>query len=785
MKLYSTASGRKIITKQRVTRIACMALCLVVVFSAACSTKGKDSESRTVSADTIYFSAQKLDYYAEQEGEACRVLSAVPLSGQTAVLAAVSAGGIDSGIADKYLILIFDNTGKETGQIDLSAAFNSADSALLLTCDMNGNPAVLVSRYDEAAYEFSYLLHSFDTKGEETGEPVLLSLESSSSPEKLAIDKEGNIFVLYSGMQGVEITVLDSAGQPLSDISAGSGNRLAGNMFAYAGVVYADAYEQGNDGYKYVLYPMDTASGKTGDPIDISACVVPGMPAFYAGTGGLYYYDSTGVYSLDLQTKLTTTLLIWKDSDYAGTANEEKIIVLSADKIMAASTPYTEDAAHTEISLLSHEDTNPNVGKEIITIGGVGISYNATVVSAVCNFNRTNKEYRVEIRDYIAEQSVTDEDYFGKLISAMNLDILSGDCPDIIFGGYDSFANYEAKGLLVDLYTLMETDSTFNKDDYIPSLFSVCESDGHLYKWGTSFTIMGYAGAQSVIGSRTGWTVDEFIEMAGQLPEGMSPVYGQTKKDLLRSSLQASTDAFINYKTGEVSFDSNEFLKLLEYAKTYGITDEMQEQIQAGVGVSDSTKMKNGEVAVMSAGISAPSNYFYLVYLAGEPVSVIGYPSSDRRGPVCNISTMLAISSKSYSQKACWEFVKSLFTEDAQTASAGMAGGSIPVLKSTFEDQIEKAMNPDKNAGSGGSVGLSGVVSGMIVSGGYTSVPMTQEAADAYRDMAYGLDTLASYDQAILTLVEEEVPPYFTGQKSVPEVAALIQNRVQTLVDER
>ena len=138
-----------------------------MVFSAACSSKGKGSERRTVSADTIYFSAQKIDYYAEQEGEVCRVLSAAPISGQTAVLVDVSAGGIDSGNADKYLILLFDNTGKETGQIDLSESLNSTDSALLLTCDMNGNPAVLVSRYDEAAYEFSYMLHSFDTKGEE------------------------------------------------------------------------------------------------------------------------------------------------------------------------------------------------------------------------------------------------------------------------------------------------------------------------------------------------------------------------------------------------------------------------------------------------------------------------------------------------------------------------------------------------------------------------------------------------------------------------------------------
>jgi len=152
------------------------------------------------------------------------------------------------------------------------------------------------------------------------------------------------------------------------------------------------------------------------------------------------------------------------------------------------------------------------------------------------------------------------------------------------------------------------------------------------------------------------------------------------------------------------------------------------------------------------------------------------------RGACIRDHNMLAISSQSASQQACWLFIKSFFTEDAQKTSADFENSSIPVLKSAFEDQIEQAMNPDGTY-SGGMVTLDG--NGMSVSSSTTTIPMTEEAAQAYRELVYSLDTLGSYDPAIINLISEEVPFYFNGQKSDKEVAALIQNRVQTLVDER
>jgi ABC-type glycerol-3-phosphate transport system substrate-binding protein len=133
---------------------------------------------------------------------------------------------------------------------------------------------------------------------------------------------------------------------------------------------------------------------------------------------------------------------------------------------------------------------------------------------------------------------------------------------------------------------------------------------------------------------------------------------------------------------------------------------------------------------------------------------------------------MLAISADSGSKQAAWDFVKSFLSEDSQKKVVD--NYQIPVLTSAFEAQITKAMNPDQN--SGGNI---------VYDKMGQMVPMTEETAQAYRDLVNSLDTLASYDQEIVGIVMEEVPVYFNGQKSDKDVAKIIQDRVQTLVNER
>ena len=62
---------------------------------------------------------------------------------------------------------------------------------------------------------------------------------------------------------------------------------------------------------------------------------------------------------------------------------------------------------------------------------------------------------------------------------------------------------------------------------------------------------------------------------------------------------------------------------------------------------------------------------------------------------------------------------------------------------------------------------------------------MTEESAQAYRALVDSLDSIMIMDNAVNSIILEEVPAYFNDQKSDKDVSALIQNRVETLVRER
>ena len=817
-------------------------ICLAMGLSmAGCGSKNT-ATVKTVAADAVYFSAANLDYYKAAENEQSNLVSVTNCKDKIAMLisvytidnsspvlygkatvamaasntdesamvvsntAATTAGttaetsdtAADSSqpagdttdttatdgtmvITDetqdpnayvaptaKYIVLFYDNQGKLASQTDLSSSFDANTSVMNMASDKDGNLVILAQTFDQVTYESAFMLFSFDTEGKQLGDPKSLTFEANDYPNQMAIDKAGNMYFTGYGEQGATITVLDSEGNALYKISGGTEN-LNGTMFQIGDKMYVDGYESTDKEYKYLFYPLDSAAKKLGEPIDMTSLAGMGGAGFYVGTDGLYYSDSIGVFKINMETKEKTAVLLWKDTDIESNMNgNQKVIILSSDKIMLVSTVDSNTSMETKVSLLSREDKNPNAGKKIVTIAGVGITYDSNVLSAVYNFNTKNTEYRVELHDYMADQIVNSEADYTKIINTMNMEILSGDGPDIIYGSNQSFSNYEAKGLLVDLYTLMEKDTSFKKADYNPSIFKLCESDGHLYQLGTSFMIQGFAGAKSVIGDRKGWTVDEFNEVVNSLPTGMAPLANQTQSSLLTSSLSASMDAFVDNTKGEVTFDTPEFYQLLDYAKTYGTDDDNTD----GEYVDEQTMMQNGELAMTSAYISDPSSYAQYATMVGGPVSITGFPSSDKRGPMCYMSTMLAISADSGSKQAAWDFVKSFLSEDSQKKVVD--NYQIPVLTSAFEAQITKAMNPDQN--SGGNI---------VYDKMGQMVPMTEETAQAYRDLVNSLDTLASYDQEIVGIVMEEVPVYFNGQKSDKDVAKIIQDRVQTLVNER
>ena len=740
-----------------IRKAASMALCLALLFSSACSAKVKENDEKTVPADEAFFTSETLDLSSAIEGE---------YAGIEAVKQFRDGIGILLFGTSQYFIQRYDNNGQLVSQTALESALDPNANLIDMADDADGNLLVLTQYMRDTTEEFVSELYTFDSKGLIVGAPLEITNLDSVSETTMEVDNQGNIYLYYSSNETCVrgIAVFNSDGIQLYDILETNGLNY-GDFLKMDGQMYTVGNDYSSGATVIGLYPIDNAKEKLGNPIDITAALGIDAGSLNVSKAGLYSSNDKGVYSVNINKQKIKTVFLWKNTDFTK-SHGDQVIVLSDTATIVVKKSESDGSSIVSVSFLTRSAVNPDAGKKIISIAGSAISLDSTVLTAVHEFNMNSKEYRIEIHEYYGNPQVSNNTT--SVVSAMNLEILSGDAPDIIYGDIQLFANCEKRGLLTDLYSMMENDSVFNKDDVIPSILKICETDGHLYKLGTGFQLKGFVGAKSIIGDRTGWTVDEFNRLAESLPDKMTPLIGYSQSELLDLSLSANMDSFVDFKTGTIRFDSDDFRSLLNYAKTYGEPDSDTDAIWP----NRSEMIANGELAMYSTCINSPTSYANDVLTFGEPVSVTGYPSSESSTASCYMGTMLAIYSGSDNKEAAWEFLKYFFTEEAQKALESKYQS--PVLTSVFEEQIEKALNLDPNVGGSMLFDISGY-----------PTQISAEMAEGYRDLIYGMNSLGSYDYEIRDIVLEEAAPYFYDQKSADDVIALIQNRVQTLVDER
>lgn len=682
----------------------------------------------------------------------------------------------DFGYTTKYILMTYSTAGELISQTSFDNLITPDSNVISFLVGADGNFVLYIQTYDQKTYEPTVFETVVDSSGKVVKEPAKLDLGENFSPYSVIADDAGNRYFMDYGVDKGMLIVLDPNGKVLMNLAD---DNLGMGMYAMNGKVYTVGYDEKNN-YAYTLFEIDLANKKIGAGEDISYMNDMGG-GFITGPNGVYIDSGSGIEKADFEKKMSTEVLSWNDCEiehqmYGG----DQIIALSDTSFIVISSVYDESGMNSSITpyLLNKEASNPNAGKKIILVGGMGLSYDETLRKNIYDFNKNSAEYRITTKDYEVDidysKMETEEDYmnaYSEMLNKMNLEITSGDGPDVIYGSIADFSLYESKGLLVDLYSLMESDTSLKKDDFLPGILTACESNGKLYKLGSAFSIVALAGAKSVIGDRTGWTVEEFQQVVDSLPEKMEimSTYQNTQSNILMNVLYSSMNTFVDTGTGKVNFDTDDFRALLKIAKDYGKDDDA---IDDGSNYVDERELvRNGEVALMSGYVSNLYSYHDVVTTFGEPVSFVGYPSSGKTGPSCYMGSMVAISSESPSVDGAWSFVKTFFSEEAQDSIAD--SWQIPVLRSSLEKSITTALDP-KNENN--------MYFGYE---GQEATPMTEESAAGYRALVESVNVYATMDPAIMAIIQEEVAPYFNDQKSAEDVSKLIQNRVETIVKEK
>ena len=535
------------------------------------------------------------------------------------------------------------------------------------------------------------------------------------------------------------------------------------------------------------LYPMDKASGEMG-----SAVKTPNDAYFFSVGGGkypLYYSNGSNFFGFDPETGEKEKLFSWMNIDVAASMYGD--VYVSQDGTVRGlidaqdQLQLQEDGTPIyQIFTVREVPVDPDRQKTSITLATQWLDYDKR--SQLLQFNRNNESYHIDIIDY--SEYNTEEDYSAGL-TKLQTEIMAGNLPDIIDLNGLPVDRFAAKGLLEDLYPYLDADPELSREDIFPNVLAAYEKDGKLISTVSNFTISSLLGASALVGDTPGWTYQEFTAALSQMPEGCRPLSAYTTRDeILTNCLGLDMDYYVNWKTGECRFDSQEFINLLTFAKQF--PERFDWNNYNYETDSDMVGLASGQQMLAQAYIYSIDDVMYNEqYFGQQPYTYIGYPTDSGTGNFFTFSGGLAMSSTCEHKDVVWEFLRNYFTEKYQAAQYSM-----PSNKKAFEKKLQDAMKIEYRKGTNGEIILdengekipvAKFTIGDNMGNTFEIYALTQTEADKLTELVNTTTRILNSDEAILGIVKEQAEAFFQGQKTAEAVAKLTQSKANIYVNEQ
>jgi len=617
----------------------------------------------------------------------------------------------------------------------------TADDLASINDYINYKNIVIIRKLDKTGTE----LESFDISNVDTSSDWFYVLA-------FCVDDSGNIYIA----SGSNIYVLDDRGGLLYSLEnpdyTAQFVRLSDGTAAFVN-------RQGWDRY---LQKFDLERRSWGEVLSLPSDV-QGVQAIFSGIGEYLYLfnDSMFLNGIVAETGEHVKILNWNDS--AVSPGDVKNIMFLPDEEIAVLTqpPRTTIGVEPamELVLLTAASYDELPERIILTYG---ISYyDSDRRYAVELFNRTSTTHRIQVIDY-SQFNTTETANAGFL--RLTTEIISGNCPDIL-DIYDIPMSAVSKGFFTDLYPYIDADPGLNRSDFIESVLVASETEGFLYRIAPAFSIRTIYGHPSVLGSYPGWTMDEFIAVLEANPQADVPIgpWFNTNINFLSIGTMVNMDDYVNWTSGTVDFDNDDFIKLLEFANGFPSEVEWDNSVPL-------TDLYAAGRYIMFTGFGTPEYLHGDYTLLGGEIVFKGYPTESRDGHSFSSGTNIAISSSCTDKEAAWEFVRIFLTEEYQR---DFFSRSLPVNRVVFEERLVKAMEPP------GSWLL-------LVDGNTLDVRgLSPDVTDMIRDIVDNTTRMSSFDSTLWNIVSETASDYFNGRITVQDAARIIQSRASIYIAEQ
>lgn len=485
--------------------------------------------------------------------------------------------------------------------------------------------------------------------------------------------------------------------------------------------------------------------------------------------------DSSAVYGYNLGDAEPVEIMNYIDSDIV--ENVYNICFIDDTHFVAV---YSDPADWKPVlSLFTKVPPEEVKDKTPITLAAMYLDWN--VRTRIIDFNKANPTYRIHVSEY--QKYSTSEDYMAGY-TQLNNDIIAGKIPDILLLDTQMpIDSYIAKGLLADLYPFMEKDPEIDKEDYLPNILEAFSVGGKLYELVPTFQVSTVLGKTSIVGDRDGWNLQEYQELMASMPEETQPYVEMTRDGMIYNGMMMTKDEYIDKETGECSFDSEGFVKFLEFANSFPEENDPELYENENYWSEMETACREDRAILTNTHLASYRDFNRAEKVTfGEDVTLIGFPTESKNGHaiIPGWGANFAISAKSKAQDGAWEFIRYYIMDEYQNNLQYQ----FPIKKTALEKQEKEATEKpywmNEETGEKEYYDDTAWIGDVEIQ----IDPMTPEKAKAFTEYLSNLSLVGVYDTNIMNIIEEETAPYFEGQKSAQEVAKIIQSRAQLYISE-
>lgn len=735
--------------------------------------KGKDSGStqQDVSAKNYVYKVEPLEIMGQNSEE----YGSLVKNGEVLYAYGYDYGSMDEdkGLTVKFARLDADGNMKQKGEItlDVNGSLNS------FQCDEEGNIYAIKNIYmpeaEEEIDKDSYYLMKYNEKGEELFSVLLNEIpqikEAASDNWFYVGDMvliQDSVYV--SGMGNY--FQFDREGNFKKILTAADGNTFEGTTLypLENGKAACISYEENGC---YACY-VDLDTGVFSDKAKL-----PGSSweySIYAGIGyDLYLVNSYGVFGYNVGDEERTQLMDYVDSDL-GIYSVYNLLAINEKEFWGAYNDMETDTA--QIGRFSKVDPENVIDKTAIVLACTGLTWDLRIQAV--KFNKSNEKYRITIQDYSSIYG-SDTDYTAG-VNRLNADIVSGKVPDILVLSTDMpVDSYISKGLFEDLKPYIENDESLDINNFMPNIVEAFSVEGKLYRLVPSYSISTIIAKTSDVGEERGWTIQDVNALMASKPEGTQLLNYVDRNTMMLYCMNLAGNQFVDWETGKCNFSSDSFIEMLDFL------NQFPETVDSAVYTDDywehyDSLWREGKVIAQLYTVANFTDFNYVAKGSfGEPVTMIGFPSSNEDGSAIMPDMQLAMSAKSPNKEGAWEFLRYFLSDEYQDEINYGFPVSIKRLDELAEKATKKSTYTDEN---GNEVEtddyyyIDGVE--LIIE------PMTEEEAEKFKETLYSFTQVYNYDENLIQIIQEETASFFSGQKKAEDVAEIIQSRVQIYVNE-